>query len=73
MSRDQADKLAAAIAATIEYVGGPYCGRTEYIVGPVHFRRCWYDASDRTRIHIYALARDGAGRAVYRYQGAVGE
>lgn len=61
------DAAAAQIAATIPYVGGPWCGKVEYVVGPVHFRRCYYDTDEPERIHIYELSRDQAGRAVYRW------
>jgi hypothetical protein len=64
---DAIDALAAALAATIPYVGGPWCGKVEFVVGPVHFRRCYYDCEDPSRIHIYELSRDHAGRAVYRW------
>jgi hypothetical protein len=62
-----ADQLAAAIAATFPYVGGPWCGKVEFVTGPVQFRRCYYDTEQPHRIHVYELARDHAGRAVYRW------
>lgn len=64
-----ANQLAAAIAATIPYVGGPHCGKVEFVTGPVQFRRCYRDCEDPYRFHVYELARDHTGRAVYRYQG----
>jgi hypothetical protein len=62
---DAIDKLAASIAATIPYVGGPMCGKVEFVIGSVHFRRCYYDTVEPHRIHVYELSRDYAGRAVY--------
>jgi hypothetical protein len=64
------DQLAAAIAATIEMVGGPWDGKLYHVTGPVRWRCCWYDNDDPNTVHIYELARDPVnGQAVYQYRG----
>jgi hypothetical protein len=63
-------QAASLVAATIEYCGGPYCGQTHYVVGPVPWMRCYYDCDDETSIHVYKLARsDVDGHAVFLYFG----
>lgn len=64
---NEADKLAASMAATIPYCGGPWCGKVEYVTGPVRFRKCFFTDETHTAVEVYELARDHAGRAVYRW------